>query len=559
MDSSSSDTPQSAEENIAETPTTHPESPSEIGEPENEFDRADDQLARSFTEGQLLRFIRVRFPGNNKSFTFYIGDREYPFGQKVLAMSDRGLAVGFINSQVYEMKFNKSLLPIRSIIRVATADDALVEQENFRSERKLREIADRLIEKNGLDMTLTQVEVVGLGKKAIFYFTAPTRVDFRGLVHEMVSEMKMRIELRQISVRDRAASVGGLGPCGRELCCSSFLARYGNVGIKLAKNQDLSLNSSKINGVCGQLKCCLTYEDEVYQEKRKKLPRENAIVKTKDGHAGKVVRLHILSEQFETISPEGVIRRYVAEMWDGAAEGVEIPKYFENGVTDNTKTVVGLDLVNAEKAKQHEKDIAEIKTNAKSYADKLFEELFGAKTLDFSLPEVPEIGGARKIITPDEEEEIIYVAPEDEILDEDDDEEDLEEEDENGEVEDGREASFASPAPTVNRTEPERRPPQEPRRQQDSQRHHDHRRDRGPRRDQPRDHGRPQGEPRRDQPPRREGQQGQGPRPPRPDENRGPAEGQPRREYNQPSRQNRHRPRRGGGGGQGGGGQRPQN
>ncbi len=477
-------------------------------------------------------------------------------------MSDRGLAVGFINSQVYEMKFNKSLLPIRSIIRVANADDALVEQENFRSERKLREIADRLIEKNGLDMTLTQVEVVGLGKKAIFYFTAPTRVDFRGLVHEMVSEMKMRIELRQISVRDRAAAVGGLGPCGRELCCSSFLARYGNVGIKLAKNQDLSLNSSKINGVCGQLKCCLTYEDEVYQEKRKKLPRENAIVKTKDGHSGKVVRLHILSEQFETISPEGVIRRYVAEMWDGAAEGVEIPKYFENGITDNTKNVVGLDMVSAEKAKQHEKDIAEIKTSAKSYADKLFEELFGAKTLDYSLPEVPEIGGARKIITPDEEEEIIYVAPEDEILEDDDEEDELGDDEGDAELDDSAEMTVASPSAPINQSAPERRPPQEPRRHQDNQRNHDHRRDRGPRRDHPRDQGRPSGEPRRDHPPRREGQS-QSARPPRPEEGR-TGEGQPRRENNHHSRRNRHRPRRGGGGGggpqgQGGGGQRPPN
>jgi len=208
----------------------------------------------------------------------------------------------------------------------------------------------------------------------VFSFTAPTRVDFRGLVHEMVSEMKMRIELRQVSVRDRAAAVGGLGPCGRELCCSSFLARYGNVGIKLAKNQDLSLNSSKINGVCGQLKCCLTYEDEVYQEKRRKLPRDNAIVKTKDGVIAKVIRLHVLLEQFETIDMNGVMRRYVSDMWDGIPEErIEIPKYFENGVTDNTATIIGLTELQAKKVREHEESLAQAKREAKGFADSVFE------------------------------------------------------------------------------------------------------------------------------------------------------------------------------------------
>jgi hypothetical protein len=233
--------------------------------------------------------------------------------------------------------------------------------------------------------------------------------------------MKMRIELRQVSVRDRAAAVGGLGPCGRELCCSSFLARYGNVGIKLAKNQDLSLNSSKINGVCGQLKCCLTYEDEVYQEKRRKLPKDNAVVKTKDGNVGKVIRLHVLLEQFEIINLQGIIRRYVSDMWDGMPEEkVEIPKYFEHGVTDNTSTIIGLTELEAQKMREHEESLAQAKRDAKGFADNVFENLFGEKTLDWSLPEVAEPVNpfARKIV--EEEEEIVYVADEDDLLDDDD-------------------------------------------------------------------------------------------------------------------------------------------
>lgn len=437
MDSSSSDTPQSADENIdgeiksdlnSEESQNDSSESNEVLEPQNEYDRADAEIAAQFKDFQVLRFIRVRFPGNNRSFAFYIADKDYHLGQKVLAMSDRGIAVGFVNSSAYELKFHRGLLPIRSIIKVASKEDLHFDEEAFRQEKRLREICDRAIERNQLDMALTQVELSQMGKKAIFYFTAPTRVDFRGLVHELVGELKMRIELRQISVRDRAAAVGGLGPCGRELCCSSFLAKYGNVGIKLAKNQDLSLNSSKINGVCGQLKCCLTYEDEVYQEKRKKMPRDNALVKTKDGNVGKVIRLHVLIEQFETISPDGVIRRYVSDMWDGLAEGLEIPKYFENGITDNSKTVIGMDKVLAEKAQQHERDIKEAKQSAQGYADEIFEKLFGSKTLDWSLPEISEpTTSTRKVITPDEEEEIIYVAPEDELLD-DEEGEDLEDE-----------------------------------------------------------------------------------------------------------------------------------
>lgn len=426
----------SEDETIRDTPETETLNEEQSSEDSEDREQTEESKQDSrFTEGEILRFIRVRFPGNNRSFAFLVGKYEYSYGQKVVAMSDRGMAVGFVNSFPYELPFHKGLLPIRGIAKAATEDDLLADAETFRQEKRLETICYKHIEKHNLDMQLTHVDLTQFGKKAIFHFTAPSRIDFRGLVHDLVGELKMRVELRQVSVRDRSAAVGGLGPCGRELCCSSFLAKYGNVGIKLAKNQDLSLNSSKINGVCGQLKCCLTYEDEVYQQKRKKLPRDNALILTKDGERGKVIRLHILQEQFEMISDQGIIRRYVAEMWDGPAEGLEMPRYFEHGVTDNSKTIIGLEDKKAELEAIKKEEFTAIDAKTKDWADSIYESLFGDKTLGLSMPELlePEDLRARKVM-PDEEEEITYVPSDEDSLDDDDDLDDDEEGDEDSEA-----------------------------------------------------------------------------------------------------------------------------
>lgn len=519
---------------------------------EDEDQTADGRSDERFEEGQRLRFLRVRFPGNNRSFAFLAGKSEYTYGQKVVAMSDRGLSVGFVNSFPYEVTFHKGLLPVRSIVRAASAEDLAAEQETFRQEKRLEMIIYKHIERHKLDMQMTNVELTQGGKKAIFHFTAPTRIDFRGLVHDLVGELKMRVELRQVSVRDRSASVGGLGPCGRELCCSSFLAKYGNVGIKLAKNQDLSLNSSKINGVCGQLKCCLTYEDEVYQEKRKKLPRDNGLIKTKDGFRGKVIRLHILEEQFEMISPEGVIRRYVAEMWDGPAEGLEMPRYFENGITDNSKTIIGMEDVLERQAQERKTELTQLTSKSKDWADSIYEQLFGEKSLGLAMPELlePEGLGARKVM-PDEEEEITYVPTDEDALVDDEDDldegEDFEDGDDEAEDDAGPVRSEQRP---LQKSEPQRHEqPQRPR-QDHTQR---------PRHEQPQ---RPRHE--QDQRPRHE----QGPRPPRPegardagvDPNRNRGEDRSGGNRNRHRNRNRNRGRggNGGGGNPPSGGGRPQ-
>lgn len=322
-----------------------------------------------FTEGQILKFVKVRFPGHAKSYPFLIGKRTLIYGQKVMAMSDRGMAVGYVNSFPYEIPFKSSLLPLRSINRAASEEDIEKEKQNYKKQKEIETTCQNLINKHNLDMNLTHVEFTQFGKKVVFYFVAPSRVDFRGLVKDLVTELRLRIELRQISVRDRAASQGALGPCGRELCCSSFLSKYGNVSIKMAKNQNLTLNYSKLNGVCGQLKCCLQYEDEVYSQKRKKLPNEGDFIKVKTGESGKVRKLNILSEQFDMLTEKGKIKRYSFNQLDKIYKKDEFkfPRKFDH-ISDETSNVIGLSEVEAKASRQFERDMEKIKKRSKKYA-----------------------------------------------------------------------------------------------------------------------------------------------------------------------------------------------
>lgn len=330
-----------------------------------------------YKDGQELQFIRVRFAGNAKSFPFLIGKRRLTYGQKVVAMSDRGVAVGYVNSFPYNTNFDRSMLPIRTINKIATEEDLVKQAEDYRRQKQFERICLDCIEKYRLDMNLTHVEFTQFGKKAVFYFTAPARVDFRELVKDLVSQLKLRIELRQISLRDRAAAVGGIGPCGRELCCSSFLGKYGNANIKMAKNQNLSLIFNKLNGVCGQLKCCLQYEDEVYFNKRKKLPQEGACIQTRNGDKGRVERLHLLPEQFDMLTEHGTVRRYSISMYDASkilGNDYRLPQF--DHISDETVNVIGLDEEMAQKTKKFEKEIEEIKNSVGPYTKEVWNELF---------------------------------------------------------------------------------------------------------------------------------------------------------------------------------------
>ena len=492
------------EENL--TPSTEMIIPEDnlSGSTEAEIEASDERENREdsrFKEGQILRFVRVRFPGNSRSFAFLIGKRRIEYGQKVVAMSDRGMAVGYVNSFPYDIPFNKSMLPVRSISKVASEEDIQTDQEAYRQQKSAENICNDLIEQYKLEMFLTHVEFTSFGKKAVFYFIAPARVDFRDLVKDLVGRLKTRIELRQISVRDRSASVGGIGPCGRELCCSSFLTKYGNVGIKMAKNQDLTLNFSKLNGVCGQLKCCLQYEDEVYREKRTRLPKEGDIITTHTGEVGRVDRLYLLSEQFVMMTNRGVRKRYVVDLYKDTLnkEEANFPREFES-VSDETFKVIGLDESATKKTKAFEQEVKTYKEQSKSYADKIFEGLFGEKSLGYDLPNLEEPEGSVKkvVLNPDDEEEIFYRPTDEDELDSDDDEID-----------------YSKSEPVVARGQFREDRDQRPQRPQGPRQ--DNRDNRGPRQDN-RDNRGPRQDNRDNRGPRQDNRnrnQNRGPRPPR--------------------------------------------
>jgi cell fate regulator YaaT (PSP1 superfamily) len=295
-------------------------------------------------DGDEIQFIRVRFPGNSKSFPFLYGKRKFQYGQKVVAMSDRGMTVGYINSFPYLTKFKKNMLPIKSIVRGASSEDIKEQKSHFDREKRTEVLSNKYITELKLEMNITHVEIIQFGKKAVIYFTAPARVDFRTLVKKLVGDLKMRIELRQISVRDRSAAIGAIGACGLLTCCSGFLKNYGHVSIKLAKLQNLALIPSKINGVCGQLKCCISYEENVYAEKRNKLPTEGKYFQLKNGDKGKITKTHILIEQFEMLTDQGRFRRYTLSEYD---KNISLPKDWKfpdrfDHIMNETSKIIGL-------------------------------------------------------------------------------------------------------------------------------------------------------------------------------------------------------------------------
>lgn len=318
---------------------------SEFDDDQDDSLQDQDDEGETFASGQRLLLVRVRFPGNSRPHTFLVGKRAYNYGQRVIAMSDRGLSVGYVNSFPYEISYHENMGKFRPINRAATEEDLIEQREHLHREREADLICKQLIDAHQLDMTLTHVEFLQNGKKGVFYFNAPNRVDFRSLVKDLVGRLRMRVELRQISVRDRTAAIGAIGVCGLQTCCSSFLKNYGSVSIKMAKNQNLALVPTKINGVCGQIKCCMKYEDAVYVEKKKILPKEGSIIETTGGDRGKVYRIHILIEQFEMITDEGRKRRYAVNQYDPnimPPEDYRFPRELPY-VQDETHTIIGLE------------------------------------------------------------------------------------------------------------------------------------------------------------------------------------------------------------------------
>ena len=232
--------------------------------------------------GKIYFFDPQNFKINNKDFVIVETSQGEEYGEVVI--SNRA------------MPDEKIIKPLKKVIRIATYKDKKHYEENKKKEKEAFEICKEKVKEHKLDMTLTDVEFKFDNSKVLFYFTADGRIDFRDLVKDLAAIFRTRIELRQIGVRDEVRRIGGNGICGRELCCCSFLGNFETVSIKMAKEQNMSLNPSKISGNCGRLMCCLKYEQDVYEEKMQRLPKIGAIVKTDDGE-GTVEGVETLKER----------------------------------------------------------------------------------------------------------------------------------------------------------------------------------------------------------------------------------------------------------------------
>ena len=246
----------------------------------------------------MIKIVGIRFKKPGKIYYFNPKNFKLNKNDNVIVETASGEEFGEVVIAPKDVKEEKILSPLKDVIRIANDRDRKHYEDNKRKEKEAYEICSDKIKKHKLSMNLLDVEYKFDNTKILFYFTADGRIDFRELVKELAAIFKTRIELRQIGVRDEVRRIGGNGVCGRELCCCSFLASFETVSIKMAKEQNVSLNPSKISGNCGRLMCCLKYEQEVYEEKLKKLPKIGAIVETADGE-GEVCGIETLSENIK--------------------------------------------------------------------------------------------------------------------------------------------------------------------------------------------------------------------------------------------------------------------
>lgn len=244
----------------------------------------------------MIRVTGVRFRTAGKVYYFDPDTFDVKMGDNVIVETARGTEFGYVTMDITEVKDEDVVQPLKKIIRIATEEDKKAHEESEKRKAKAMTQCQEKINYRGLEMKLIDVEFTFDNSKVIFYFTADGRVDFRELVKDLASVFKMRIELRQIGVRDEAKMMGGIGSCGRSLCCNSWLSDFEPVSIKMAKVQNLSLNPTKISGICGRLMCCLKYENDVYNELKKGMPEVGEKVKTPDGLA-KVVETNIFLDK----------------------------------------------------------------------------------------------------------------------------------------------------------------------------------------------------------------------------------------------------------------------
>lgn len=253
----------------------------------------------------MTKVVGVKFRDIGKSYYFDPGNLEIKKGEHVIVETARGQEYGFVSFEPREIDDEKITVPLKSVIRIATKKDTEHVNENKKKEESAFKTCLEKIAKRKLDMKLIDVEIAFDNSRILFYFTADGRVDFRELVKDLAAAFKTRIELRQIGVRDETKLMGGIGICGRPLCCHTYLADFAPVSIKMAKEQNLSLNPSKISGNCGRLMCCLRNEQETYEYLNSRLPSRGERVETVDGFTGEVSDVNVLRQLVKVIIEEG--------------------------------------------------------------------------------------------------------------------------------------------------------------------------------------------------------------------------------------------------------------
>ena len=265
----------------------------------------------------MITVIGVRFRTAGKIYYFDPAGRKVKTGDHVIVETARGIEYGYVVLGNREVDESKVVPPLKPVIRMATAEDEAVETKNKNKEKEAFKICQDKIKKHNLEMKLIDAEYTFDNNKVLFYFTADGRIDFRELVKDLAIVFKTRIELRQVGVRDETKIMGGIGICGRALCCHSYLSEFIPVSIKMAKEQNLSLNPTKISGVCGRLMCCLKNEEETYEVLNSKLPNTGDYVTTNDGLKGEVQSVNVLRQLVKVIvtvdKDEKEIREYKVE------------------------------------------------------------------------------------------------------------------------------------------------------------------------------------------------------------------------------------------------------
>lgn len=261
----------------------------------------------------MIKVVGVRFRSTGKIYYFAPGKLDMQVGSHVIVETARGVEYGTVLVAPKEIEDSQVVQPLKPVIRVATEEDDKTEAKNKAKEKDAYRICQQKIAAHKLDMKLVQAEYTFDNNKLLFYFTADGRIDFRELVKDLAAVFRTRIELRQIGVRDETKILGGLGICGRELCCKSYLSDFIPVSIKMAKEQNLSLNPSKISGACGRLMCCLKNEQETYEYLNSRLPGMGDMVTTIDGFKGEVQNINVLRQRVKVlleIDGEKEIREY---------------------------------------------------------------------------------------------------------------------------------------------------------------------------------------------------------------------------------------------------------